>query len=454
MALQSVANSRFFDPNNNIKATTGNYQNLYNFADQFFPHLKHELIRIWGNQNITGFLETFSMEEMLVADTAYWSEDGRRRRLHEGVTRSGNTFTFNDHSIRLNDYIIVSDITGDELEYGLVTAVAGDGNSFTAQYEGGASWTVGTSGLLIWAVGSEFQKGTAGKARALTRELTIYNTSPVIKKDMYEETGSNIPNIAWVYDPDNNPYWYIMEEQEAMFRFLDACESQLLVQSFVANDSGLNTAGYKGTQGLFPAIRARGNNFEGFISTVSDMDDIVRRFDKVNGQQYNAMFLSTNHSLEIDDTLSEINQYDANAANFGIFGNAESKDLIMNLGFKGFYRGGYEFYKQTWKFLKDATMFNPDNFGNAHKNNGIMLPLGQTAIRNEIEGNIIERVPFLTILYKGKEGYSRKLVTTFHGSQLVPDATDTNDVYGIDWLSESCLRPAGMIRWMIFEGTV
>lgn len=451
MALTTVADSRFFDPNHNIKATTGNYQNLYNFADQFFPHLKHELIAIWGNQNLTGFLETFAMEETLNADTTYWSEDGRRRRMHTGVTRATNVFTLNGHSIRVNDYIYVSDITGTTLNYGLVTATTT--NTFTANNQDAAAWTVGTSGLRVVAIGSEFQKGTSGKAAALTREVSIYSTSPVIKKDMYEEIGSNIPNVAWIYDPNNNPYWYIREEQESMFRFLDACEAQMILQNTLNTNSALVAAGYKGTQGLFPAIRARGNNFQGFISTIDEMDEIVTRFDKINGEQYNGMFLSTPHSLQIDDTLSEINQYDANAANYGIFGNDESKSMIMNLGFKGFYRGGYEFYKQTWKFLKDATMFNPDNFDASNRNHGILVPLGQTAIRNEIENNMIDYVPFLTMLYKGKPGYSRKLVTTFHGSQLVPDATDTRDVYGINWLTESCLRPAGMIRWMIFEGS-
>lgn len=451
MALKTVPDSRFFEPNNKIKPTATNYKNLYNFTDQFFPHLKHELIKIWGNQNITGFLETFSMEEELTADTTYWSEDARRRRVHTGVTRATNVFTSTGHSIRTNDYILVSDKAGNKIEFGLVTSRTDD--TFTAAWEGGAAWTLGTSNLIVIAVGSEFKKGTAGKQEALTRELSIYSTSPVIMKDMYQENGSDIPNIAWVYDPAGNAYWYIMEEQEAMYRFLDACESQLILQSTYDTSSTLTTSGYKGTLGLFPAIRSRGNNFEGFIAAISDMDDIVKRFDKINGEQYNAMFLTTEHSLAIDDLLASINQYDANAQNYGIFRNEESKEMIMKLGFKGFYRGGYQFWKQTWKFLKDATMYNPDNFGANVKCNGILVPMGMTSIRNQIEGNAIESVPFLTLMYKGKPGYSRKLETHFHGSVLVPDATDTLDVYGIDWRTERCLRPCGMIRWMLFEGT-
>ncbi len=345
------------------------------------------------------------------------------------------------------DYILVSDKTAGKLEYGLVTATTAD--TFTAKFEGAAAWTAGTTALLVIAVGSEFKKGTEG-TQALDKKVSIYSTSPTIKKDMYEEIGSNIPNVAWIYDSGSNPYWYIPEEQEAMFRFMDANEAQMILQSTINSNSGLISDGYKGTQGLFSAIRERGNNFQGKMGSVADIDSVVKRFDKVNGQQYNALFVSTDHSLTIDNWLAKISAYDSSSANYGIFGN--KKDTVLELGFKGFRRAGYDFYKQTWKFLKDATMFNPDNFAAANQVHGVCVPLGQTAVRNTIEGNPIERIPFLTIMYKGKPGYSRKLITNFHGSQLVPDATDTRDVYGINWLSESCLRPAGMIRWMLFEG--
>lgn len=449
MALAAMTSSRWLDPNHGIKASTDNYKNQYNFADQFFPDLKHELIKIWGNQNLTGFLETFSMEQMLGADTTFWSEDGKLRKVHNAVTRSANAFTLTNHAIRLNDYIMVSDKALGKVEYGIVSAVTT--NTFTAKCDSASTWAVGTSALIVIAVGSEFQKGTEGKKKALTKEVSIYQTSPTIKKDMYEEIGSNIPNVAWIYDSGSNPYWYIPEEQEAMYRFLDANEAQMVLLDEIATASALRQDGYSGTKGLFPAVRQRGNNFNGKLDSIDDMDAIVKRFDKVNGSQYNALFTTTEHSLTIDDTLSKVNSYYDTGLNYGIFNNSE-KEKMMELGFKGFRRAGYEFYKQTWKFLKDPTMFNPDNFGAAKQVHGILVPLGQTSVKNTIEGNPVEQVPFLTVMYKGKPGYSRKLVTNFHGSQLVPDATDTRDVYGIDWLSESCLRPCGMIRWMIFEG--
>ena len=104
-------------------------------------------------------------------------------------------------------------------------------------------------------------------------------------------------------------------------------------------------------------------------------------------------------------------------------------------------------------------MLNPDNFPEDKQVHGIMMPLGnivaQTGYNGDLSGNTITaRVPYITMLYKEMPGYSRKLVTTFHGSQRVPSqvGTDTNDLFGIDWLSEWGIRAMGLKRWIIFEG--
>jgi hypothetical protein len=452
MAINVIDNSKIYDPSTGKQLIGGAYKNAYSFADQYFPHLKKELVNIWGDQSLLGYLDYSAKEELLNADQSKWSEDNRRRKMHIGVARTANVFTSTAHSLRVGDYIMVSDITGDKKEKGIVTAVA-DADTFTAKYEAALAWTVATTALRVWAIGSEFKKGTEGRAEALITTPSIYSTSPVIKKDMYEINGGDIPNVSWIESPAGNEYWYFRDEMESMFRFMDSNEMQLLDQDVYDAASDLViTDGLKGSQGLFAAIKDRGNSFQGFIDGKDDMDAIVERLDKVNGQRFNQLYVSTEHSFAIDDTLGGLNQFDTDGYNFGIYGNEETQQMIMNLGFQGFRRGSYEFHKQGWKVLTDATMYNPDNFGASVKNNGIMMPLGQTTIKNEIEGNTPSNVDFLTILYKGKTGYSRKLVTTFHGSQMTPYAESTKDVYGVDWLSESCLRPVGMIRWMIFEG--
>ena len=130
---------------------------------------------------------------------------------------------------------------------------------------------------------------------------------------------------------------------------------------------------------------------------------------------------------------------------------------MLDFGFDAFKMGGYEFYKTTWKLLKDPTVLNPDNFAAENQIHGIMVPLGRASITTGYNGDLSGQnstinAPYLTKLYKGKSGYSRELVTTFHGSQNVPDATNTWDVFGIDWLCEWGLRCVGLKKWAIFEG--
>ena len=38
---------------------------------------------------------------------------------------------------------------------------------------------------------------------------------------------------------------------------------------------------------------------------------------------------------------------------WGLFNNSE--DMAINLGFSGFRRGSYDFYKTDWKYLNDAS---------------------------------------------------------------------------------------------------
>jgi hypothetical protein len=448
MATFGTIPSQYIDPSNGVQATTGNYKNTYDYTDQYLPDAKGEMIRIFYGQSLLGFLEAFAHEEGLSSDQFIWAEEGRRHKLHTGVTRVANVFTLAGHTIREHDWIMVSDVAGGGVEFGLVTAK--DATTFTAVFDGGAAWTIGTTALTVRSFGSMFGKGTAGKAEALTREFSTFRGKPVIMKDQFEVAGSDMPNISWIYSPDGtSPYWYMEDEEEAFKRFLDNCETQLILQNSVDAGSGL-ASDYDGTEGLFPAIRSRGNTVAGKLASITDFENLAKRLDKVNGEQYNGLFISTDHSLTIDRTLAELNQYDPAAANYGLFEN--NKDLIMDLGFKGFRIAEYEFYKQGWKFLKDPTAYNPDNFNAADQVHGIMVPLGTTNLKNTIEGNAQAKVPYLTQMYKEKPGYSRKMETHYHGSAMVPDATDTLDVFGVDWRTERGLRPAGMIKWAIFEG--
>jgi hypothetical protein len=63
------------------------------------------------------------------------------------------------------------------------------------------------------------------------------------------------------------------------------------------------------------------------------------------------MFVNRATSLAIDDMLASMNSYGAGGTSYGVFENNE--DMALNLGFSGFRRGSYDFYKSDMSYLND-----------------------------------------------------------------------------------------------------
>ena len=125
--------------------------------------------------------------------------------------------------------------------------------------------------------------------------------------------------------------------------------------------SGITTAG---TQGLFAAVTERGNVYQDYAngstttgpgqrSALADFDFILQNLDKQGAIEENMLFLNRDISLDFDDMLAAQNSYGAGGTSYGVFENSE--EMALNLGFDGFRRGSYDFYKTDWKYLNDAT---------------------------------------------------------------------------------------------------
>ena len=63
------------------------------------------------------------------------------------------------------------------------------------------------------------------------------------------------------------------------------------------------------------------------------------------------MFVNRATSLAMDDMLAAMNSYGAGGTSYGVFNNSE--DMALNLGFSGFRRGSYDFYKSDFRYLND-----------------------------------------------------------------------------------------------------
>ena len=91
------------------------------------------------------------------------------------------------------------------------------------------------------------------------------------------------------------------------------------------------------------------------------------------------MFLDRATSLDIDNMLAAQNSYGAGGTSYGVFNNSE--EMALNLGFSGFRRGSYDFYKTDWKYLNDST-----TRGLVADIEGVIVPAGTSTVYDQIYG--------------------------------------------------------------------
>jgi len=471
-------------------ALASNYLNFADgsgndFAQQYLPELYEAEVERYGNRTLSGFLRMVGAEMPMTSDQVIWSE---QNRLHIGyengtgdlsveltgaTTTTGSTITLgSDHnmSIRIGNTIVVADAaTGLLTLKCYVSAINQAARSFTVLSYTTAdlsSLTVGaatTADVNLFVYGSEFGKGTDGMVGSLDAQFTQYNNKPIIIKDTYEISGSDAAQIGWVEvaaeDGTNGYLWYLKSEGETRLRFQDYLEMAVVegetatagsgVVSQSALGAGITTAG---TEGLFAAITSRGNVYQNYAngtgtagagtrSALQDFDFILQNLDKQGAIEENMLFLDRETSLDFDDMLAAQNSYGAGGTSYGVFENSE--EMALNLGFDGFRRGSYDFYKTDWKYLNDAT-----TRGLIDNVKGVMVPAGTSTVYDQMLGTNIRR-PFLHVRYRASEADDRRMKSWITGS-VGGASTSTFDKMEVSFLSERCLVTQAANNFVLF----
>jgi hypothetical protein len=200
-----------------------------------------------------------------------------------------------------------------------------------------------------------------------------------------------------------------------------------------------------GTEGLFSAIETRGNVWSGGVpSTMQDFDDILNRLDKQGSIAENTLFINRDFSLSVDDMLAAQNSYGVGGTSYGLFDN--DKEMALNLGFTGFRRGAYDFYKTDWKYLNDATLRGGIVGGVV---NGVMVPAGTMSVYDQVIGKNLKR-PFLHVRYRQSETENRRYKTWITGSAGGAQ-TSSLDAMEVHFLSERALCTLGANNFFMFQ---
>ena len=452
------------------------------FAKQYLPEIYEQEIERYGNRTLSGFLRMVGAEMPMTSDQVIWSEQNRLHISYDDVTvTDGDTLTIDNISAtpgpnfvqnvvsKNQTLVVINPITGKEAK---VIVKAQPANSNTATIEvatyGSLSLTAAngaipapfsaTEKVKIFVYGSEYAKGSQtpnSEYTSIEPSFTQFSNSPIIIRNKYTVSGSDMAQIGWVNvateDGTGGYLWYLKAESETRLRFEDYLEMSVVeAKKVVAGDavSGYN-ANLSGTQGLFEAIEERGNVQTGFTAAtgLADFDAILKNLDTQGAIEENMLFLNRQTSLDFDDMLADISAGAQGGTAYGLFENSE--DMALNLGFSGFRRGSYDFYKTDWKYLNDASTRGGLDY-TIQGIEGVLIPAGTSTVYDQILGTNIRR-PFLHVRYRASQADDRKMKSWLTGSAGGAMTSDL-DAMEVNFLSERCLCVQGANNFVIFKG--
>jgi len=217
-----------------------------------------------------------------------------------------------------------------------------------------------------------------------------------------------------------------------------------------AAGSAALAAGKKGTQGLFAAVEDRGNILNNFspVGGLGSFDNILKNLDTQGAIEENMLFLNRQLSLDFDDMLAGLSAGSAGGVAYGLFEN--SSEMALNLGFSGFRRGSYDFYKTDWKYLNDASTRGAMT-GVGSSIEGVLIPAGTSTVYDQILGTNIRR-PFLHVRYRAAQADDRRMKSWITGS-VGGAYTSELDAMEVHFLSERCLCVQGANNFVLFTAS-
>ena len=472
---QEILNSNY------LKFNDGGAGNTDTFAQQYLPEIYEQEVERYGNRTLSGFLRMVGAEMPMTSDQVIWSEQNRLHIAYDGCSATaggagvapanGNVVTIPagvDNVISVNDTVVVLDtVTGGEAKCLVTASAVGAGaKDITVEpfnnkdlEDPANGCTVGAPGpnqLKVFVYGSAYEKGvemTGGNSRvSVEPQFTQFSNTPIIIRSQYVVNGSDMAQIGWVEvateDGTSGYLWYLKAESETRLRFEDYLEMSMVEGEKNAGINAVTTAKLAGTEGLFAAIEDRGNVQVGFTAAagIDDFDGILKNLDTQGAIEENMLFLQRQTALDFDDMLAAISGGAAGGTAFGLFENSE--EMALNLGFSGFRRGSYDFYKTDWKYLNDASTRGAISGINSIE--GVLIPAGTSTVYDQVLGTNIRR-PFLHVRYRASQADDRRMKSWLTGS-AGGAFTSTLDAMEVNFLSERCLVTQAANNFVLFKG--
>jgi len=408
------------------------------------PDLDKTLHERYGSQMIDTFFEKTGRKIPYASDVITWTEEDRLTQLGTGIARTADVFTLADHTFRVGEIIQAFLPDGSVSRQGRISATTT--NTFTASCGDAAGWTaLGATGISAFADMSEFQKGSAGMQESLNTKYQQYTTRGTITKEMANENRTNLTQVSWLKATNNTTgealgyVWYDVNKYNAERRFRNKRESANFNSKDWAGD--LLAAGYKGRQGMLDAF-AQGNIFAGTISDRASAESMINRLEKQGQIRNNVIYGTTQFCFAQDLFLA--GQSSATGLNYGSFQNSEK--TALDLSFKGYSLGGYEFHYSPLQYLKEATAQGA--ITGISKVNGFLIPGGSQSVTDPMEGTTSVK-PNIHVRNRAYGSLNRDY------EMVVRDwaqGTSLTDTVTTEWSSEQAVVVIGRNNCILFRG--
>jgi hypothetical protein len=475
MAITNVSPNPFYGsilPSQKQQASGQNYLDFTDgtndFAQQYLPEIYEQEVERYGNRTLSGFLRMVGAEMPMTSDQVVWSEQNRLHIAYNDVVVGGagttltipvNAGTIQNVISPKSTIVAINPADGTELKCYVSLSDLATGALTVFPYTqadlnvvGGVTWADATT-VKIFVYGSEYAKGSNDDSFvSATPQFQQYSNKPIIIRSKYRVDGSDMAQIGWVEvateDGTSGYLWYLKAESETRLRFEDYLEMSVVEGELYAGVGA--PANVEGTQGLFAAIEDRGNLVTGFTTgnataQLIEFDTILKNLDTQGAIEENMLFLSRNMSLDFDDMLAGVNGGNAGAGSaYGLFEN--SAEMALNLGFSGFRRGSYDFYKTDWKYLNDASTRGGSGVSAI---DGVLVPAGTSTVYDQILGTNIRR-PFLHTRYRASQADDRRMKNWITGS-AGGAFTSSEDAMNVHFLSERCLVVQAANNFVMFK---
>ena len=458
-------------------ATAQNFGDVISFAgNALLPENLETKVKRFGNRSISGLLSKMAAEYALNSSVINWTEDNH---LHIKGTKGAvkgdsdateeNTITFDstegNPGYRAGNTIIIVNAAGTEKKAFVQSASSTEMVAIPYDTSATLHATYSTTADLVTiAYGSEFAKGTNGMVGSLETTYVDRTNNPFIMKDKFAVTGSDLAQKGWIEvsdpfgDGGKGYQWYLQSEIDERARFMDHIELSLVEAVPVSGSGTVKDADgndIKGSRGLFHELDTYASTFTGTFDESSaaealkDFDNIIVQLDTQGAIEENSLYLNKATSLKLDNTLGQQSSFggsgNSGGPSWGSFAN--SKSMALNLGFDGWRRGGYDFYKTEWKYLNDVQ--GRGGLPQAKAINGIMCPMGSSNVYDEILSKTVTR-PYLHVRYRAAEGENRRLKMFLTGSAGGASTNDL-DAMEVHYLTERCLVTQAANNFAFFK---